>query len=221
MKTQNLQKHLRIVMYLQPPFIMTRPKNGTNHGEVEYYGYCIDLLHLIRDKMRNASESKEAAVWDFTWDLYPVPDGKFGEKNLEKQTWDGIIGEIAANRADIGLGPVAVMAERETVVDFTVPYYDLIGINILMKKSAVPSHLFKFLTVMETGVWFTILAAYLLAAFLLWAYDRISPYSYRNNKEGWADEKRRDFSMKECLWFCMTSLTPQGGGEGPQSLSGR
>ena len=212
---------MRIVIYLQPPFIMSRPKNGTNHGEVEYYGYCIDLLEMIMAKMQNASETRDGQPWHFTYSLYAVPDGKFGEKDVNTGKWDGIIGQIHTMQADIGLGPIAVMAERETVVDFTVPYYDLIGINILMKKAAVPSHLFKFLTVMDTSVWFTILASYLLAAFLLFAYDRISPYSYRHNKEGWADEKRRDFSMKECLWFCMTSLTPQGGGEGPQSLSGR
>jgi hypothetical protein len=28
---------------------------------------------------------------------------------------------------DIGLGSMSVMAERETVIDFTVPYYDLVG----------------------------------------------------------------------------------------------
>lgn len=29
------------------------------------------------------------------------------------------------------------------------------------------------------------------------------------------------FDPKECLWFCMTSLTPQGGGEAPKNVSGR
>jgi len=29
------------------------------------------------------------------------------------------------------------MAERENVIDFTVPYYDLVGITILMKKPKV------------------------------------------------------------------------------------
>lgn len=62
--------------------------------------------------------------------------------------------------ADIALGPISVMAERETVVDFTVPYYDLVGISILMKKPEVKSSLFKFLTVLEGNVWGCILAAY-------------------------------------------------------------
>ena len=29
------------------------------------------------------------------------------------------------------------MAERENVIDYTVPYYDLVGISILMKKAKV------------------------------------------------------------------------------------
>lgn len=57
---------------------------------------------------------------------------------------------------------------------------------------------------------------------MLFVFDRVSPYSYRNNKKkSVKDENQRDFTLKECLWFCLTSLTPQGGGEAPQNLSGR
>lgn len=52
------------------------------------------------------------------------------------------------------------MAERENVIDFTVPYYDLVGISILMKKPSVSTSLFKFLTVLENDVWGCILGAY-------------------------------------------------------------
>lgn len=135
-------------------------------------------------------------------------------------------------RADIGLGSLSVMAERENVVDFTVPYYDLVGITILMKKPKTPTSLFKFLTVLENDVWLCILAAYfftrfeiqifnhffvfakdsirMIFSFLMWVFDRWSPYSYQNNREKYKDdEEKREFNLKECLWFCMTSLTPQ------------
>lgn len=47
-------------------------------------------------------------------------------------------------------------------------------------------------------------------SFLMWGFDRFSPYSYQNNKEKYADDdEQREFSLRECLWFCMTSLTPQ------------
>jgi TPP-dependent pyruvate/acetoin dehydrogenase alpha subunit len=44
----------------------------------------------------------------------------------------------------------------------------------------------------------------------MWVFDRWSPYSYQNNREKYKDdEEKREFNLKECLWFCMTSLTPQ------------
>ena len=96
----------------------------------------------------------------------------------------------------------------------TVPFYDLVGITIMMKKPKVPTSLFKFLTVLENSVWGCILAAYFFTSFLMWVFDKFSPYSYQNNVEKYKDdEEKRFFNFKECLWFCMTSLTPQGGGE--------
>ena len=60
---------------------------------------------------------------------------------------------------------MAVMAERENVIDFTVPYYDLVGITIMMNRPAVSTSLFKFLTVLENDVWLCILAAYFFTRF--------------------------------------------------------
>ena len=42
------------------------------------------------------------------------------------------------------------------------------GITILMKKPAVPTNLFKFLSVLEDSVWGCILAAYFVTSVLLW-----------------------------------------------------
>ncbi|ROT67736.1 ionotropic glutamate receptor subunit [Penaeus vannamei] len=82
--------------------------------------------------------------------------------------------------------------------------------------------LFKFLTVLEPEVWVCILFAYGFTSILLYIFDRFSPYSYQNNKDKYKDDdEKREFTLKECLWFCMTSLTPQGGGEAPKNLSGR
>ena len=104
------------------------------------------------------------------------------------------------------------MAERENVVDFTVPYYDLVGITILMKKPPFNPSLFKFMDVLENPVWGCVLAAFIIVSILLAIFDKYSPYSYQNNKHTWdgKGDEPRVFSLKEGLWFCMTSLTPQG-----------
>ncbi|XP_003743738.1 ionotropic receptor 25a [Galendromus occidentalis] len=193
----------KVVTIVQPPFVYR------NNETKKFRGYCIDLIDEIKKILK------------FEYEIYEVADSHFGSKNKEG-TWSGLIGDLVQKKADIALGPIAVMAERETVVDFTVPYYDLVGLSILMKKPEVKPSLFKFLTVLETNVWGCILAAYFFTSFLMFIFDRLSPYSYRNNKEKYKDDdEKREFTLKECLWFCMTSLTPQGGGEAPRNLSGR
>ena len=71
------------------------------------------------------------------YELYIAPDG-YGEPD-QAGNWNGLVGELHNRRADIGLGAISVMAERESVIDYTVPYYDLVGISILMKKAKVRS----------------------------------------------------------------------------------
>ena len=64
----------------------------------------------------------------------------------------GLVGELQQNRTDIALGALSVTAEREAVVDFTVPYYDLVGISVLVRRTQPSTNLFKFMSVFELQV---------------------------------------------------------------------
>ena len=73
----------------------------------------------------------------------------------------------------------------------------------------------RFLTVLENEVWLHIFNAYVATSIILWLFDKFSPYSFGNNREKYKNSlEKRDFNLKESFWFCMTSITPQGGGEG-------
>ncbi|CAD5221957.1 unnamed protein product [Bursaphelenchus xylophilus] len=197
--------HYRVVTILQEPFVQTGGPDET----FGLTGYCIDLLAKIQEHL------------NFSYEIYEVSDRKFGV--LESTgNWNGLIGDLISGQADMAIGPISVIAERETQIDFTVPFYDLVGTTILMKRDEVEYSLFKFLMVLEWPVWLCILGAYLFTSILLWIFDKFSPYSYTNNREKYKDDsEKREFNLKECLWFCMTSLTPQGGGEAPKNISGR
>ena len=84
--------------------------------------------------------------------------------------------ESLLQRADIIVAPLSVMAERENVIDFTVPYYDLVGITILMKKPPFTYSVFKFMLVLEESVWGCVLSAFIIVSILLAVFDRYSPY---------------------------------------------
>jgi len=148
-----------VLAVVQPPFIIrdeTAPKG--------YKGYCIDLINDI------------AGIVRFDYDIKEVEDGRFGEMN-DNGDWNGVVRKLVDKQADIGLGSMSVMAERETVIDFTVPYYDLVGITILMQMPSQENSLFKFLTVLETNVWLCILAAYFFTRFVL-CIKHIYPKTY-------------------------------------------
>ena len=193
----------KVVTLIDPPFV------NYDHTTNTYSGYCIDLIDKIKEEL------------NFNYELYLVEDGSYGTMDAEGN-WTGMIRDIVKKKADIALGSLSVMAEREAVVDFTVPFYDLVGLSIIIKKPQTTTSLFKFLTVLENELWFSILGAYFCTSILMWIFDKWSPYSYQNNQEKYEkDDEKREFTLKECLWFCLTSLTPQGGGEAPKNLSGR
>ncbi|KAM7352126.1 LOW QUALITY PROTEIN: ionotropic receptor 25a-like [Cochliomyia hominivorax] len=195
----------RIFTVVQAPFIIR--DNTAPNG---YKGYCIDLINEIAD------------IVQFNYTVQEVEDGKFGNMN-EKGEWNGVIRKLIDKEADIGLGSISVMAEREMVVDFTVPYYDLVGITIMMYKpnNTRSSPLFNFITVLETNVWLCILGTYLFTSFLIWLFERLSPFSYQKNREKYQDnvDQIRVFTFKECLWFSITSLTSQGSRDIPRNTA--
>lgn len=110
-----------------------------------YIGYNIDLMDKI------------AALANFD---YVIEEETEHGRMDEDGVWNGIVRKLIDKEVDIGYSTMQVMAERETVIDFTVPYYDLVGYTVLMMQPKSKNSLFKFLTVLETDVWFCILGAY-------------------------------------------------------------
>lgn len=119
-----------------------------NTTEKGFKGYCIDLLDEI------------SRLVGFEYTIQEVEDKEFGNMD-ENGEWNGIVRKLIDKEAEIGLGSMSVMAEREAVIDFTVPYYDLVGITIMMQLPVISTSLFKFLTVLKTEVWLAILGSYL------------------------------------------------------------
>ncbi|XP_058796221.1 ionotropic receptor 25a-like [Phymastichus coffea] len=194
---------LRVSTIPKPPFVIYDEQ--ANHFD----GMLIELLHELSLRL------------GFGYNLTIQEDGKYGHMD-DHGNWDGLIGELTRGNADVGLAAFSVMTERMGAVDFTEAVYKPTGISVLMLKTKSVTSFFRFLTILEAEVWWCILGAYLLTSVLVWIFDTWSPYSYQNNVHSRKnDRQKRVFTLKESLWFSLTSLTPQGGGEAPINLSGR
>eukprot|EP00058_Branchiostoma_floridae_P007160 XP_002592648.1 hypothetical protein BRAFLDRAFT_85123 [Branchiostoma floridae] len=156
-ETLDIRGPLRVVTVHEPPFII---REYEADGQPRYKGFCIDMLHKLADML------------GICYTMYEVPDGKYGAEH-ENNTWNGIIGEVMAGNAEMGLGPITISSARETVVDFTKPFMEY-GTGLLMRK---PEHeegnVFAFLMPFELVVWMCILVAMLMMGFLLFATSRL------------------------------------------------
>ena len=68
----------------------------------------------------------------FSYDLYLVTNGKHGKKI--DGVWNGMIGEVFYQRADMAIGSLTINEERSEIVDFSVPFVET-GISVMVARS--------------------------------------------------------------------------------------
>lgn len=208
---QSPRRHFRIGTAYSMPWSyykldsLTKEPMKDEKGNPIWEGYCIDMIERM------------SQVMDFDYDLIEPKSKSMGART-EDGKWNGLIGDLVSGEIDIAIAALKMTAEREEVVDFVAPYFEQTGITIVIRKPVRVTSLFKFMTVLKTEVWLSILGALVLSALMIWFLDKFSPYSAQNKKYPY---ECRIFTLKESFWFSLTSFTPQGGGESPKSLSGR
>merc|ERR1712242_65116 len=88
---------------------------------VTYRGFCVDLAQEI---------GKVAGI---AYKLQTPSDGKY-EKIISSGDWNGMIGDLINERADIALADLTINKDRMDAVDFSVPFMNT-GVSILYTKS--------------------------------------------------------------------------------------
>ena len=132
---------------------------------------------------------------------------------------------LCPQSADMAVGALTVTAEREAVVDFTTPFYEFAGIEILVKQVKQDQNLLFFVTIFSEPMWGAWFGVLLLTGLLLAVFDYMSPFSVRNTRGGTdggegngvgsdrekVTDGRDTFDLKEGLWLVTASFTLSGG----------
>ena len=76
-------------------------------GLLEKGGKISDIFFALRD------------ICNFSVEYYPTPDGFYG-REISPGRWNGMIGVLMEDKADVAVGYIAITKERSEVVDFSV-----------------------------------------------------------------------------------------------------
>uniref|UniRef100_A0A671VX93 Glutamate receptor n=1 Tax=Sparus aurata TaxID=8175 RepID=A0A671VX93_SPAAU len=204
-----------VTTIMEAPYVMYKRNYMQLDGNERYEGYCVDLASEI---------AKHVGI---KYKLSIVMDGKYGARDPETKTWNGMVGELVYGRADIAVAPLTITLVREEVIDFSKPFMSL-GISIMIKKpqKSKPG-VFSFLDPLAYEIWMCIVFAYIGVSVVLFLVSRFSPYEWNLEEQDETKDPQtppdppNDFGIFNSLWFSLGAFMQQGCDISPRSLSGR
>ena len=192
------------------PYTMKRISSTPTKGNARFEGYAIDLIDEL------------SLLLNFKYEIRLCKDGKYGAEE-PGGSWNGMIGELLREEADLAIVDLTITRKRERVVDFTLPFMTT-GVSILfLKPSKAESSFFGFLAPFTNTVWFYLLLASSLISILLFICGRLSPYEWDNPYPCKEDQPIliNECSVKNSFWFTVGSLMQQGSDFAPKAMSTR
>ncbi|VDI39698.1 Hypothetical predicted protein [Mytilus galloprovincialis] len=193
------QRKLLVSTLPWPPFVILDNKTK------QYSGITIELLKQLSYNL------------NFTYEIIPPPDGKWGVGS-DNNSWNGMIGQLQRREIDMIAAPLGVQSHRETVMDFTHPYYYEFS-AILMKKPnqndtrwATLLDPFSPTVLMYIGISLPVVSLFLVV------FEKYNPfYGYVQNRM----KTRGLHHFSDSFWYMYGALLTQGGEHIARSSAGR
>lgn len=189
-----------VITVLVAPYGMLKDSAQQLTGNERFEGFGIDLIHEL------------SLMLGFNYTFRLQEDGVYGSMNNETKEWNGMIRELHEERADLAITDLTITSERESGVDFTMPFMNL-GISILFRKpTKQPPSTFSFMSPFSMEVWMYLGGAYVGVSLVLFVLGRISPLEWDNPYPCIEDptELENQFSLRNALWFTIGALLQQG-----------
>uniref|UniRef100_A0A1I8IHC4 Glutamate receptor n=1 Tax=Macrostomum lignano TaxID=282301 RepID=A0A1I8IHC4_9PLAT len=210
----NFTKVIRVVTIKSEPFIQpreTKPNEPEPVGNDRFEGFCIEMFKKMAERL------------GIQYRIHFVRDNQYGRID-KKGEWNGMIGELLRNEADIALAPLTITTERAEFVDFTEPFLTF-GISIMIKKPKKEKPgTFSFLRPLSPEVWSYILTGCLGVSLGLYLCSRISPLEWQvefENELPPVHKVTRDFTVSNSFWFSFAAVVNQGIDLSPRSSGTR
>ncbi|KAM7360866.1 glutamate ionotropic receptor kainate isoform 2-T4 [Cochliomyia hominivorax] len=206
-----VNKSFVVITAISEPYGMLKDVPHKLEGNDQYEGFGIELIEELAKKL------------GFSYTFRLQADGKYGSLDKTTNTWNGMIKEIMEERADLGITDLTMTSDRESAVDFTIPFMNL-GIAILFRKPMKePPKLFSFMSPFSGEVWLWLGMAYVAVSLSMFILGRISPPEWDNPYPCIEEptELENQFTFINCFWYAIGTLLQQGSELAPKGFSTR
>ncbi|XP_035694306.1 glutamate receptor ionotropic, NMDA 2B-like [Branchiostoma floridae] len=150
-------------------------------------GFCMELLLQLAKDLH------------FTYEVYLVEDGKFGKLSVTGK-WNGVVGDIVAEKADMAVASLTINEERYEYMDFSAPFVET-GISVLVnrrKGSVSPS---AFLAPLDVWSWLMIFLVCVHGmALAIFVFEFLRPRVGRARRL-FAGEEEYKFTVFSAIWL--------------------
>ena len=204
------QRPLIVTTVETQPYTMKTIASFATKGNSQFEGYAVDLIDEL------------SQLLNFKYEIRLCKDGKYGAQGPDG-SWNGMIGELLRNEADLAIVDLTITRKREQVVDFTLPFMTT-GVSILyLKPQKAESDFFGFLAPFSNTVWILLLLALAMTSLFSFICGRLSPYEWQDPSPCYIARNivTNDLSMKNAFWLKTGSLMQQGCDIMPKAMSTR
>jgi len=168
------KRNLTVVMMLRDPFLMLKEfdyQYNASFVNNDFEGYGVDLMKELEKVIGHNLEIKVV-------DGYGVYDENTGQ-------WNGMVGELIEEKADMAIADLTMTESRDKVIDFSLPFME-VGIQMLLKKPIeTQENPFSFLDPFPSDVWISLIASYFGMALLYFIPKLINMKKSQQKETAW------------------------------------
>ncbi|XP_055348050.1 glutamate receptor-like [Paramacrobiotus metropolitanus] len=186
---------------------------GRNVTGLCYEGYSVDLLDYLEKDLKK--------FYDYNFVFHMSKDNEYGRK-LDNGTWIGGVAEIIHGTADMTIGDLSIISEREAVVDFTIPFMNDAYVVMMKTVTGRQVRMFSFLDPFSWTLWLSIGLALMITFLIIFIVGRIAPSEWHLSNR--CDPRAtnglvNEYTAEESLWFTIATLLQQGPNIEPRAVA--
>ncbi|XP_068219052.1 glutamate receptor ionotropic, kainate glr-3-like isoform X2 [Palaemon carinicauda] len=185
--------HLRVATIITMPYESLIQDNRLQNFQE---GYVVDVWHTLQEQLNFS---------------YTATDTLFGSLQSDGITWNGMVGMLQTDDADVAVAPLSITQIRSVSIDFTIPI-QIVSTRLYIRRPVLESTWTLYFQPFDGNLWICMPTSMLVCAAMLWI---LCKFSYSIGTEDMT------FTIGDTFWIMFSAHVQQAGVQEPKPVSGK